>query len=117
MTYSTAVVLRGPGSPWIWAWWWLFFLYAVPVVVLVLCGFVVGARSSVDRRGKGRDRGTQTDTISIPAYWEWSAIDLKAAARARNMDSGLLKKELIVELVRAEVNAAQALLTECKRCR
>ena len=66
------------------------------------CGCRVNRKS---RRGryrfdKDREVGVQTTSKVTPAYWEWSAVELKAEAKKHGIDSGQLKAKLITALVR-----------------
>lgn len=55
------------------------------------------------RRGGSVEAGTQTDSISLHYWWEESHNTLKTEARARGLDSGLLKTELIKMIVEHDV--------------
>ena len=49
--------------------------------------------------GPSRDAGSQTEMKRIGLWWEESHVTLKSEARSRGLDSGLLKKELIRDIV------------------
>ena len=49
-----------------------------------------------------RDAGSQTEMKRIGLWWEESHVTLKSEARSRGLDSGLLKKELIRDIVTYE---------------
>ena len=52
--------------------------------------------------GQTRSAGSQTEMKRIGLWWEESHVTLKSEARSRGLYSGLLKKELIRDIVTYE---------------
>ena len=57
---------------------------------------------SCARRKRTVDAEVQTGKQEMRQWWEEPYVTLKAEARARELDSGLLKKELVRALVEHE---------------
>ena len=72
------------------------------------CLFGVWAvRALWSGRRSTKESGSQTEVRRIHLWWEESHVMLKAEARARGLDSGLLKKELIRDLIMHDVYLAR----------
>ena len=72
------------------------------------CLFGVWAmRALWSGRCSTKESGSQTEVRRIHLWWEESHLILKAAARVRGLDSGLLKKELVRDLIMHDVNWAR----------
>ena len=69
--------------------------------------YVVRAVCALCRRRSMKESGSQTEVRRLHLWWEESHITLKAEARARGLDTGLLKKELIRDLIMYDVYRAR----------
>ena len=75
------------------------------VAGIIGCLFVLAAMRTLRAAIKGKplkDAGAQTEMKKVGLWWEESHVTLKAEARSRGLDSGLLKKELIRDIVTYE---------------
>ena len=78
-------------------------------ILVGFCTCFVGvwaARALCSGRRNKKERSSQTEVRRLHLWWEESHVTLKAEARARGLDSGLLKKELIRDLIMHDVYRA-----------
>ena len=68
---------------------------------------VWAARALCSGRRNKKESSSQTEVRRLHLWWEESHVTLKAEARARGLDSGLLKKELIRDLIMHDVYRAR----------
>jgi hypothetical protein len=59
------------------------------------------------RTKKTKETGVQTEVLEMPAFWERSALENKADAKIKGLDSGKLKGQLIQDLCDHKLNRAK----------
>ena len=87
--------------------------WPIAAILQILMSFAVLALTAkflaFCRTKKMMEIGVQTDVLEMPAFWERSALENKADAKIKGLDSGKLKNQVIQDLCNHKLNHAKFL--------